>query len=109
MFDEALRNYPLNIPPLVLLQNAGVSTNSVTGELVVDDPIAKEILSICDNGTYQKESLLSRYKNVFKNNPVALNVFITPLMMDSRMVLRERTTTMVWDNVFQNIESLFIK
>lgn len=108
MFDEALRNYPLNIPPLVLLQNAGVSTNSVTGELVVDDPIAKEILSICDNGTYQKESLLSRYKNVFKNNPVALNVFITPLMMDSRMVLRERTTTMVWDNVFQNIESLFI-
>lgn len=31
MFDEALRNYPLNIPPLVLLQNAGVSTNSVTG------------------------------------------------------------------------------
>lgn len=108
MFEEALRNYPLNIPPLVLLQNAGVSTNSVTGELVIDDPIAKEILSICDNGTCQKETLLSRYKNVFRSNPVALNVFITPLMMDSRVALRERTTTMVWDNVFQNIESLFI-
>jgi len=108
MFDEALRNYPLNIPPLVMLQNAGVSTNSVTGELVIDDPIAKEILSIADNGANQKESLLSRYKNVIRNYPIALNVFVTPLIMDSRVSSREKTTTLVWDNIFQSLESLFI-
>lgn len=108
MFDEVLRTYPLNIPPLVMLQNAGVSTNSVTGELVVDDPIAKDILSIADNGVSQKESLLSRYKSVFRYYPIALNVFVTPLMMDSRVSSRERTTIMVWDNIFQSLESLFV-
>jgi hypothetical protein len=108
MFDEALKNYPLNIPPLVLLQNAGVSINSVTGELVIDDPISKEILSIADNGANQKESLLSRYKSVFRNYPIALNVFVTPLMMDSRVSSRERTTALVWDNIFQSLESLFV-
>lgn len=108
MFDEALRNYPLNIPPLVMLQNAGVSTNSVTGELVIDDPIAKEILTIADNGTNQRESLLSRYKNVLRNYPIALNVFVTPLIMDTRVSAREKTTTLVWDNIFQSLESLFI-
>lgn len=108
MFDEALKTYPLNIPPLVMLQNAGVSTNSITGELVVDDPIAKEILSIADNGTNSKESLLSRYKSVFRNYPIALNVFVTPLMLDSRVSSREKATTMVWDNIFQSLESLFV-
>lgn len=108
MFDEALKDYPLNIPPLVLLQNAGVSTNSVTGELVIDDPIANEILSIADNGTNQKESLLSRYKNIFRNYPIALNVFITPLIIDSRVASKEKTTALVWDNIFQSLESLFV-
>lgn len=108
MFDEALKNYPLNIPPLVMLQNAGVSTNSVTGELVIDDPIAKEILSIADNGANQKESLLSRYKSVFRNYPIALNVFVTPLMLDSRVSSREKAITMVWDNIYQSLESLFV-
>lgn len=108
MFDEALKTYPLNIPPLVMLQNAGVSTNSVTGELVIDDPIAKEILSIADNGANQKESLLSKYKSVFRNYPIALNVFVTPLMLDSRVSSREKAITMVWDNIFQSLESLFV-
>ena len=108
MFDEALKTYPLNIPPLVLLQNAGVSTNSVTGELVIDDPIAKEILSTADNGADQKESLLSRYKSVLRNYPIALNVFVTPLMLDSRVSSREKATAMVWDNIFQSLESLFV-
>ena len=108
MFDEVLRSYPLNIPPLVMLQNAGVSTNSVTGELIIDDPIAKDILSIVDNGGNHKESLISRYRNVLKKYPVALNIFVTPLMMDSRVSSREKVTTMVWDNIFQSLESLFI-
>lgn len=108
MFDEALKNYPLNIPPLVMLQNAGVSTNSVTGELVIDDPITKEILSITDNGANQKESLLTRYKSVFRSYPIALNVFVTPLMLDSRVSSKEKTSTLVWDNIYQSLESLFV-
>jgi hypothetical protein len=108
MFDEALKNYPLNIPPLVMLHNAGVSINSVTGDLVVDDPITKEILSIADNGVNQKESLLTRYKNVLRSYPVALNVFVTPLMLDSRVFSRGKTSALVWDNIYQNLESLFV-
>ena len=108
MFDEAIRDYPLNIPPIVMLQNAGVSINSVTGELVIDDPITNEILSLVDNGTKQKGTLISKYKNVLRNYPIALNVFVTPLMIDSRVSSREKITTMVWDNIFQDIESLFI-
>lgn len=108
MFDEALRNYPLNIPPLVMLQNAGLSTNSVTGELVVDDPITRDVLSIADNGTNQHESLLSQYKSVFRKHPIALSVFVTPLTVDSRVPSREKISTIVWDNIFQELESLFI-
>ena len=108
MFDEALRNYPLNIPPLVMLQNAGVSTNSVTGDLVVDDPIAKEILSVIDNGTNQTESLLSKYKNVLRHYPIALNIFVTPLLIDSRVTSKDKVSSLVWDNIFQNLESLLI-
>lgn len=108
MFDEALKNYPLNIPPLVMLQNAGVSTNSVTGELVIDDPITKEILSISNNGANMKDSLFERYKNVFRSYPVALNIFVTPLMLDSRVSLKEKTSALVWDNIYQNLESLFV-
>ena len=108
MFDEALRNYPLNIPPLVMLQNAGVSTNSVTGELVIDDPIAKEILSVVDNGTNHKESILSKYKNVLRHYPIALNIFVTPLLIDSRVTSKDKVSSLVWDNIFQNLESLLI-
>lgn len=108
MFDEALKNYPLNIPPLVMLHNAGVSTNAVTGELVIDDPITKEILSISDNGVNQKESLLAKYKSVFRSYPVALNFFVTPLMLDSRVSSKEKISVMVWDNIYQSLESLFV-
>lgn len=108
MFDEALRNYPLNIPPLVMLQNAGVQTNSVTGDLVIDDPIAKEILSVIDNGTNQTESLLSKYKNVLRHYPIALNIFVTPLLIDSRVTSKDKVSSLVWDNIFQNLESLLI-
>ena len=108
MFDEALRNYPLNIPPLVMLQNAGVSTNSVTGDLVIDDPIAKEILSVVDNGANQNESLISKYKNVLRHYPIALNIFVTPLLIDSRVTSKDKVSSLVWDNIFQNLESLLI-
>lgn len=91
-----------------MLQNAGVSTNSVTGELVIDDPISKEILSIADNGADQKESLLTKYKSVFRSYPIALNVFVTPLMLDSRVSSKEKTSTLVWDNIYQSLESLFV-
>ena len=108
LFDEALKNYPLNIPPIVMLRNAGVTTDAVTGDLVIDDPIAKDILSITNNGNNPKESLLSRYRNIFRHYPIALNFFVTPLMLDSRVLAHDKIANLVWDNVYQSLESLFI-
>lgn len=108
LFDDALRHFPLNIPPLVMLQNAGVSATNITGSLI-DDPITKYALNTWENGGISEDAFYSTFENSIKSRSVALSVFVTPLQMDARVAAKEKIASIVWDNVYQEIESLFVK
>ena len=92
MFRDVLRNYPLNIPPLVMLENAGVGTDSIIQTVL---------------GT-NKDMIFETFKRELKANPIALSVFVTPLQVDSRVANKERISSMVWDTVYQKVESMFV-
>lgn len=106
LFEDALRNYPLNIPPLVMLHNSGLSTSSVIGDLIDDDSLANDLIAATkrENGNIT----IDDYQQVLRNRPVALSVFITPLQMDSRVGFKDKVYTIVWDKIYQNLESIFI-
>lgn len=108
LFDDALRHFPLNIPPLVMLQNAGMSTSNITGSLV-DDPITKYALSTWENGGMDENTFYSTLEDSIKSRSIALSVFVTPLQIDARVAAKEKIASIVWDNVYQEMESLFVK
>ena len=108
LFDDALRHFPLNIPPLVMLQNAGMSTSNITGSLV-DDPITKYALNTWENGGMDENTFYSTLEDSIKSRTVALSVFVTPLQIDARVAAKEKIASIVWDNVYQELESFFVK
>lgn len=106
LFEDALKNYPLNIPPLVMLHNSGLSTSSVIGDIVNDDPLVNDLISLTKSGNGRGS--IEDYQRILKKHPVALSVFVTPLQLDSRVGFRDKLYTMVWDQIYQNLESIFI-
>ena len=109
MFDDALRHFPLNIPPLVMLQNAGIPINNLTDELYKDDSLLIGVMNELQDKTLSEEAFYTRFKSNMQSNPVGLSVFVTPLQIDARVAAKDKIAAMVWDNVYQDIESLFIK
>lgn len=106
LFEDALKNYPLNIPPLVMLHNSGLSTSSVIGDIVNDDPLVNELIMQTKSGN--SRGTIEDYQKILQKHPVSLSVFITPLQLDSRVGFRDKLYTMVWDQIYQNLESIFI-
>ena len=92
MFRDVLRNYPLNIPPLVMLENTGIGTDSIVQTVL---------------GT-NKDMVFETFKRELKANPIALSVFVTPLQVDSRVANKEKMSVMVWDTVYQKVETMFV-
>lgn len=109
MFDDALRHFPLNIPPLVMLQNAGIPINNLTDELYKDDPLLMGVMNELQDKTLSEEAFYTRFKSNMQSNPVGLSVFVTPLQIDARVAAKEKIAAMVWDDVYQAVESMFIK
>lgn len=108
LFDDALRHFPLNIPPLVMLQNAGISTSSITGS-IMDDPFTQQILNSLESEALTESAFYTKFEDNLKSSPIALSVFVTPLQIDARVSAKEKIASIVWDNVYQEMESLFIK
>lgn len=106
LFEDALKNYPLNIPPLVMLHNSGLSTSSVIGDIVNDDPLVNDLIMQTKSGNCR--GTIEDYQKILQKHPVALSVFITPLQLDSRVGFRDKLYSMVWDQIYQNLESIFI-
>lgn len=109
MFDDALHHFPLNIPPLVMLQNAGIPINNLTDELYKDDPLLMGVMNELQDKTLSEEAFYTRFKSNMQSNPVGLSVFVTPLQIDARVAAKEKIAAMVWDDVYQAVESMFIK
>jgi uncharacterized protein (DUF2164 family) len=98
LVKDALKEFPLNISPIVLLRNA---SNSLSGLLRFS--------------TKQPEKALPPISKVYDDvkeyskNPEAINVFIAPIYIDSKIQNRELLSQQIWDSVYQNVESFFIE
>ncbi|NVO10325.1 MAG: hypothetical protein HXX16_10220 [Bacteroidales bacterium] len=100
LIQDILKNFPLNISPLVILENNFKNIDFLLGQASSDSQefiLPSEKLNVIDS------------INQYKSNPLSLNIFIAPMHVDSRIGTKELICSQVWDTVYQNVESLFLK
>ncbi len=92
LVQNALKDFPLNISPLVLLHNRPHSLSSLLRFTV-------------GNGCPPEDL----YKDVkeYENNPEALNIFVAPVYVDSKIKNRKVLSDQIWDTTYQKLESFF--
>lgn len=97
LLQDALRTFPLNVSPLVLLKNQSQSL----GHLLAFSDKDEEFAS--------KTSIAQVYEEVeaIRKRPDALNIFVAPVHIDSKIKNRKVLSDQIWDTVYQRIESFF--
>lgn len=107
MVLEALKTFPLNISPMVLLNSRPHTLSSLlrftVGEQVeVEDGNKKKLLEAKPVDVLQ--DVLS-----YAEHPEALNIFIAPVFVDSKLAYQKTLSTKIWEATYQKIESFFTK
>lgn len=107
MVLEALKTFPLNISPMVLLNSRPHTLSSLlrftVGEQVeVEDGNKKKLLEAKPADVLQ--DVLS-----YAEHPEALNIFIAPVFVDSKLAYQKTLSTKIWEATYQKIESFFTK
>lgn len=92
MVQDALKNFPLNISPLVLLKNRPHSLTSLLRFTVGENCNMTDVASDVMN---------------YAENPEALNVFVAPVYVDSKIKNREILSKQIWDTTYHRLESFF--
>lgn len=97
LVHEAMKSFPLNISPIVLLQNR---PHALTGLLRFSSTLTSE------SGL---PSVIQVYNDVkaYSANPEALNIFIAPIHIDSRIQNRELLSQQIWDTIYLHVERFF--
>ena len=98
MVQDALKNFPLNISPLVLLKNRPHALSSLLRFTVASNNKEVEECNMAD--------VASDVMN-YAENPEALNVFVAPVYVDSKIKNREILSRQIWDTTYQRLESFF--
>lgn len=98
MVQDALKNFPLNISPLVLLKNRSHSLASL-----LRFTVAKNDNEVTECNLADVASDVMNYAE----NPEALNVFVAPVYVDSKIKNREILSRQIWDTTYQRLESFF--
>ena len=92
MVQDALKNFPLNISPLLLLKHRPHSLASLLRFTVGENCNMADVASDVMN---------------YAENPEALNVFVAPVYVDSKIKNREILSKQIWDTTYQRLESFF--
>lgn len=92
LIQDAIRNFPLNISPLVLLENNNIDISFLLGE--------------SSYGKEDTQNLNVIFDGIGKAKP--LNVFITPMHIDARVNGKEVLAAQVFDSVYSSLESVFV-
>lgn len=92
LIQDAIRNFPLNISPLVLLENNNIDVSFLLGE--------------SSYGKEESQNLDVIFDGIGKPKP--LNVFITPIHVDARVNGKEVIAAQVFDSVYSSLESVFV-
>lgn len=92
LVQDAIRNFPLNISPLVLLENNNINISFLLGDQKYVD--------------VEPENLDSIFEGLDETKP--LNVFITPMHIDARVGGKEVIAAQVFDSVYSSLESVFV-
>ena len=97
LLQDALRTFPLNVSPLVLLKNQ----SQPLGHLLAFSDLDADMAS--------KTSIAQVYEEVeaIRKRPDALNIFVAPVHIDSKIKNRKVLSDQIWDTVYQRIESFF--
>ncbi len=105
---EALKTFPLNISPLVLLNNRPHTLSSLLRFTL------GEQLEI-ESKNKQKRLIEAKPADVlndvmdYAKHPEALNIFIAPVFVDSKIANQKLLSTRIWETTYQKIESFFTK
>lgn len=100
MILDALKSFPLNISPIVLLQNRPHSLKSLLRltEKEEGKPLTEYELIELDNEVTK-----------YEKNPEPLSVFIAPLQVDSRFQYHRELSSKVWELTFQTLEGIITR
>jgi len=106
MVLEALKSFPLNISPLVLLNSRPHSLKSLLRYTIDNEENEK------DNN--QKLITTNPFDVVreiidYEKNPEALNIFIAPVFVDSRVSNQSSLSKKIWETTYQKIETFFTR
>ena len=95
LLQDALKTFPLNVSPLVLLKNQSQSLG--------------HLLAFSESNGEKKTSIQQVYEEVeaSRQQPDALNIFVAPVHIDSKIKNRKVLSDQIWDTVYQRIESFF--
>lgn len=98
LLQDALKTFPLNVSPLVLLKNQ----SQPLGHLLA--------FSDSESDFYKsKDAIAQTYEEVeaIRKRPDALNIFVAPVHIDSKIKNRKVLSDQIWDTIYQRIESFF--
>lgn len=92
LVKDAISNFPLNISPLVLLENNNIDIAFLLGK------------SFCPET--EPQNLYAIFEGIGEAKPV--NVFITPMHIDARVSGKGEIASQVFDSVYSSLESIFV-
>ena len=95
MLQDALKTFPLNVSPLVLLKNQSRSLGYLLNFSKLEDDKSTSI-----------EQVYEEIEEARKH-PDALNIFVAPVHIDSKIKNRKVLGDQIWDTVYQRLESFF--
>lgn len=105
MVQDALRSFPLNISPLVLLKNRPHSLSSLLRFSVSEGAEPNDANKSADSDA-DIRAMIDDVRN-YARNPEPLNIFVAPVYVDSKIRNRKVLSDQIWDTTYLRIESFF--